>query len=69
MWGLGLPCSCLLPHAWKDSRVPGWSPSEASPPGGRLTPQRVAQVLTEYRTGGTPPTAFTRGLYKKGYEE
>lgn len=42
MRGLGLPCSCLLQHAWKDSRVPGWSPSEASPPGGRLTPQWVA---------------------------
>ena len=35
--------SCLLQHAWEDSRVPGWSPSEARPPGGRLTPHWAAQ--------------------------
>ena len=33
------------------------------------TPQRVAQVLTEYRVGGSPPDRFTRGMYNKGYEE
>lgn len=32
------------------------------------TPQRVAQVLEDYRRGGTPPAAFTRGLYKRGVE-
>ncbi len=32
------------------------------------TPARVAEVLEEYRHGGTPPTAFTRGLYKRGVE-
>ncbi len=31
------------------------------------TPQRVAQVLEEYRKGGTPPRLFTRGLYDKGW--
>lgn len=31
------------------------------------TPERVAQVLSEYRTGGTPPRRFTRGLYDKGW--
>lgn len=30
------------------------------------SPARVAEVLEEYRTGGTPPPAFTRGLYKRG---
>ena len=33
------------------------------------TPDRVAQVLEEYRVGGTPPTAFTRGLYDRGWNE
>lgn len=32
------------------------------------TPDRVAQVLREYREGGIPPeTGFTRGLYDKGW--
>ena len=31
-------------------------------------PERVAEVLREYRVGGTLPTAFTRGLYKRGVE-
>ncbi|MBQ6830619.1 MAG: U32 family peptidase [Clostridia bacterium] len=31
------------------------------------TPERVAQVLREYREGGQPPQAFTRGLYDKGW--
>ncbi len=32
------------------------------------TPARVAEVLREYREGGTPPaTGFTRGLYDKGW--
>ena len=31
-------------------------------------PERVAEVLEEYRHGGTPPAAFTRGLYKRGVE-
>ena len=31
------------------------------------TPERVAQVVDEYRRGGTPPRAFTRGLYDKGW--
>jgi putative protease len=30
-------------------------------------PRRVAQVLEEYRKGGTPPRLFTRGLYDKGW--
>lgn len=30
------------------------------------TPQRVEEVLEEYRHGGQPPAAFTRGLYDKG---
>ncbi|MBQ5841412.1 MAG: U32 family peptidase, partial [Clostridia bacterium] len=30
------------------------------------TPAEVAQILDEYRHGGTPPAAFTRGLYDKG---
>ena len=32
------------------------------------TPNRVAEVLREYRNGGTPPSGFTRGLYKRGVE-
>ena len=32
------------------------------------TPERVAQVLGEYRDGGVPPSGFTRGLYKRGVE-
>ncbi len=32
------------------------------------SPARVAEVLCEYRSGGTPPSAFTRGLYKRGVE-
>ncbi len=32
------------------------------------TPARVAEVLREYRDGGTPPPQFTRGLYKRGVE-
>ena len=32
------------------------------------TPERVAEVLREYRDGGTPPSGFTRGLYKRGVE-
>ena len=32
------------------------------------TPERVAEVLCEYRQGGTPPERFTRGLYKRGVE-
>lgn len=32
------------------------------------TPERVADVLDEYRHGGTPPSGFTRGLYKRGVE-
>ncbi len=32
------------------------------------SPERVAEVLQEYRHGGTPPAAFTRGLYKRGVE-
>ncbi len=32
------------------------------------TPERVAQVLEDYRRGGTPPPTFTRGLYKRGVE-
>lgn len=32
------------------------------------TPGRVADVLCEYRNGGTPPSGFTRGLYKRGVE-
>lgn len=32
------------------------------------SPVRVAQVLREYREGGTPPERFTRGLYKRGVE-
>ncbi len=31
------------------------------------SPERVAQVVEEYRVGGTPPSAFTRGLYDKGW--
>lgn len=31
-------------------------------------PDRVAAVLKEYRSGGTPPAVFTRGLYKRGVE-
>lgn len=31
-------------------------------------PERVAEVLSEYRNGGTPPERFTRGLYKRGVE-
>lgn len=31
------------------------------------SPARVAAVLDEYRRGGTPPAAFTRGLYDKGW--
>lgn len=32
------------------------------------TPDRIAEVLREYREGGTPPaTGFTRGLYDKGW--
>lgn len=31
------------------------------------SPERVAQVLDEYRDGGTPPSSFTRGLYDKGW--
>ena len=30
------------------------------------TPERVRDVLEEYRKGGNPPAAFTRGLYDKG---
>ncbi len=30
------------------------------------TPARVAEVLQEYRHGGTPSKEFTRGLYKRG---
>lgn len=29
-------------------------------------PARVARILEQYRTGGKPPAAFTRGLYKRG---
>ena len=29
-------------------------------------PARVKRVLDQYRTGGKPPAAFTRGLYKRG---
>ena len=32
------------------------------------TPERVAQLLQEYREGGTAPERFTRGLYKRGVE-
>lgn len=32
------------------------------------TPERVAEVLREYREGGVPPKPFTRGLYKRGVE-
>ncbi len=32
------------------------------------SPQRVTEVLQHYRHGGTPPAAFTRGLYKRGVE-
>ncbi len=32
------------------------------------TPERVGEVLAEYRDGGTPPAQFTRGLYKRGVE-
>ena len=32
------------------------------------TPERVAAVLREYRTGGVPPAAFTRGLTRRGVE-
>ncbi len=32
------------------------------------TPQQAAAVLKEYRTGGLPPAAFTRGLYRRGVE-
>lgn len=31
-------------------------------------PESVEQVLRDYRNGGTPPPAFTRGLYKRGVE-
>ncbi len=31
-------------------------------------PERVAEVLREYRVGAPPPPAFTRGLYKRGVE-
>ncbi len=31
------------------------------------TPERVAQVIAEYRAGGTPPPKFTRGLYDRGW--
>lgn len=30
------------------------------------SPARVADVLREYREGGTPPSGFTRGLYQRG---
>ena len=29
-------------------------------------PARVSRVLDQYRNGGKPPSAFTRGLYKRG---
>lgn len=32
------------------------------------SPERVAEVLLEYREGGKPPERFTRGLYKRGVE-
>lgn len=31
------------------------------------SPDRVAQVIREYREGGNPPAAFTRGLYDRGW--
>ncbi len=32
------------------------------------SPDRIAEILREYREGGTPPaTGFTRGLYDKGW--
>ena len=33
---------------------------------GRDILDQVDEVLAEYREGGTPPGAFTRGLYDKG---
>ena len=32
------------------------------------SPERVAEVLLEYREGGEPPERFSRGLYKRGVE-
>ncbi len=32
------------------------------------TPDQAARVIEDYRSGGTPPSVFTRGLYKRGVD-
>lgn len=32
------------------------------------TPQQTAEIIEQYRNGGTPPAVYTRGLYKRGVE-